>query len=212
MVPLPMKKSPAKKRPNRAEDSVFLNVPYDSLFVPPFLAYVCGICAFGLIPRATLEIQGGVRRLDRIISLIESCRYSIHDMSRVELDLTPPPTPRFNMPFELGLSVLHANRAPSQHTWFLFESANWRIQKSLSDLNGTDPYIHDGTVEGVFRELAKAFVRADRQPSVGQMKFLYDSLSPVMPRILTDAAATDPFNARAFQDIVVFTSALAQGL
>src|SRR5882757_8953681 len=92
--------------------------------------------------------------------------YSIHDMSRVELDSTPPPTPRFNLPFELGLSVLHANRSPDAHTWFLFESVNWRIQKSLSDLNGTDPYIHDGTVEGVFRELAKAFVRADRQPSV----------------------------------------------
>jgi hypothetical protein len=133
-------------------------------------------------------------------------------MSRVELDSTPPPTPRFNMPFGLGLSVLHANRSPDAHTWFLFESVNWRIQKSLSDLNGTDPYIHDGTVEGVFRELAKAFVRADRQPSVREMRLLYDGLSPVMPRILTDAAAADPFNARAFQDIVVFTTALAQDL
>jgi hypothetical protein len=84
--------------------------------------------------------------------------------------------------------------------------------KSLSDLNGTDPYIHGGSVEGVFRELAKAFVRADRQPSVKQMQSLYDRLTPVMPRILTDAAATDPFNARAFKDIVVFTTALAQGL
>jgi hypothetical protein len=33
------------------------------------------------------------------------------------------------------------------------------------------PYIHDGTVDGVFRELAKAFVRADRRPSVKQMQF-----------------------------------------
>ena len=107
----PMAKPPSAERPaSKSEDFVFLNVPYDSLFAPPFLAYVCGICAFGLIPRATLELQGGSRRLDRIVSLIESCRYSIHDMSRVELDATPPPTPRFNMPFELGLSVLHASR------------------------------------------------------------------------------------------------------
>jgi hypothetical protein len=116
------------------------------------------------------------------------------------------------MPFELGLSVLHASRNPGQHTWFLFESVPWRIQKSLSDLNGTDPYIHGGMVEGVFRELAKAFVRADRQPSVKQMQFLYDKLVLTMPRILTDAAASDPFNARAFRDIVVFTTALAQNL
>jgi hypothetical protein len=208
-----MAKPPSAKRPaSKSEDLIFLNVPYDSLFAPPFLAYVCGICAFGLIPRATLELQGGTRRLDRIVSLIESCRYSIHDMSRVELDTTPPPTPRFNMPFEHGLSVLHASRNRRNHTWFLFESVNWRIQKSLSDLNGTDPYIHDGTVDGVFRELAKAFVRADRQPSVEQMQFLYDKLALTMPRLLTDAAATDPFNARVFRDTVVFTTALAQTL
>jgi hypothetical protein len=114
------------------------------------------------------------------------------------------------MPFELGLSVLHAMKNPTEQTWFLFESKNWRIQKSLSDLNGTDPYIHNGTVEGVFRELAKAFIREDRQPSVRQMQGLFDGLSPVLPRILTDAAASDPFNARAFKDIVVFTTALAQ--
>jgi hypothetical protein len=35
----------------------------------------------------------------------------------------------------------------------------WRFQKSLSDLNGTDIYVHNGSVEGVFRELARAFVR-----------------------------------------------------
>ena len=197
---------------SRAQDLVFLNIPYDAVFTPTFLAYVSGICAFGLLPRATLELQGGARRLDRIVSLIESCGYSIHDMSRVELDQTPPPTPRFNMPFELGLSVLHASRNPEAHTWFLFETVPWRIQKSLSDLNGTDPYIHDGSAEGVFRELAKAFVRADRQPSVKQMRFLYDRLTSRLPRILADAAAPDPFHARAFRDIVVFSTALARSL
>jgi hypothetical protein len=110
-----------KQPASNSEDFVFLNVPYDSIFAAPFLAYICGICAFGLIPRATLELQGGTRRLDRIVSLIESCRYSIHDMSRVELTST-------------------------------------------------------------------------------------------MPRLLTDAAATDPFNARVFRDTVVFTTALAQAL
>jgi hypothetical protein len=62
---------PAKPRKRPADDSVFLNVPYDSAFSPQFLAYLCGICAFGLIPRVTLEIQGGSRRLDRIVKLIE---------------------------------------------------------------------------------------------------------------------------------------------
>jgi len=206
------KRLPVEESASRTQDFVFLNVPYDSAFIPTFLAYLCGISAFGLIPRATLELQGGTRRLDRIVSLIESCGNSIHDMSRVELDSVPPPTPRFNMPFELGLSVLHASRNPAAHTWFLFETVPWRIQKSLSDLNGTDPYIHDGTVDGVFRELAKAFVRVNRQPSVQQMRFLYEKLELSLPRILADAAASDPFNARAFRDIVLLTANLAQSL
>jgi len=194
------------------EKAVFLNVPYDREFAPLFLAYICGISAFGMLPRATLELQGGTRRLDRIISLIESCEYSIHDLSWVDLDPMPPKTPRFNMPFELGLSVLHTSRNPKRHTWFLFESTSWRIQKSLSDLNGTDPYIHDGTVEGIFREMARAFTRARRQPSAQQMMYIYQKLGDNFPRILSEAATKDPFHSRAFRDIVIYTSAVAKSL
>jgi len=121
------------------QKSVFLNLPYDARFRSLFLAYVAGTSAFGLIPRATLEIPGSARRLDRILALMESCQYSIHDMSRVQLDRRPPPTPRFNMPFELGLAVeYHTRRANREHTWFVFETRPWRLQKSLNDLNGTD--------------------------------------------------------------------------
>ena len=84
---------------------VFLNIPYDAQFHNLALAYVAGIACFGLTSRATIEVPGGARRLDRIIELIGTCTYSIHDLSRVQLDRTMPQTPRFNMPFELGLAV-----------------------------------------------------------------------------------------------------------
>lgn len=165
--------------------------------------------AFSLVPRATLEIQGGVRRLDRIITLIESCRYSIHDLSRVELDPTPPPTPRFNMPFELGLAVEFARFDPGKHTWFLFETEKFRIQKSLSDLNGTDPYVHEGSIKGVFRELTQTFVRVQRQPTVKIMRQIYQGLIKVLPKYLSDAGARDPFQARVFQDLSVIARTFA---
>jgi hypothetical protein len=156
------------------QKSVFLNLPYDARFRSLFLAYVAGTRAFGLIPRATLEIPGSARRLDRILAHMESCQYSIHDMSRVQLDRRPPPTPRFNMPFELGLAVgYHTRRANKEHTWFVFETKPWRLQKSLSDLNGTDVYTHGGTSAGVFRELLSAFVRHHNQPTVRQMTVIY---------------------------------------
>ena len=64
------------------EYGVFLNIPYDRAFEPLYLAYIAGLSAFRLAPRATPQIPGGERRLDRILDLIRDCRYSIHDLSR----------------------------------------------------------------------------------------------------------------------------------
>jgi hypothetical protein len=86
-------------------DSVFLNIPYDEKFKKLYLAYLSGLVSLGLKPKVTLAIPGGVTRLDRIFSLLRSCRYSIHDLSRVELDRSHPPIPRFNMPMELGMAI-----------------------------------------------------------------------------------------------------------
>jgi hypothetical protein len=143
----------------RSQTTVFLNVPYDDKFSRLYLAYITGLSHLGFDPRATLEISGGQNRLEKILDLIRSCPYSIHDLSRVQLDRTPPTTPRFNMPFELGLAVACAMLDSVRHDWFVFESMHRRASKSLSDLSGTDPHIHDGTIEGVMRELCNAFVR-----------------------------------------------------
>ena len=34
----------------------FLNIPYDEAFQNLYLAYIAGITAFGLVPKATLEV------------------------------------------------------------------------------------------------------------------------------------------------------------
>ncbi|MGH2626137.1 MAG: hypothetical protein ACRDHY_05750 [Anaerolineales bacterium] len=87
-------------------------------------------------PRATLEIPSPARRLDRILELIAACRYSFHDLSRVQLS---GGAPRFNMPFEVGLAVATARWRPA-HQWFLLEARPYRLQQTLSDLGGTDAY------------------------------------------------------------------------
>jgi hypothetical protein len=184
---------------------VFINIPYDEPFEPLYLAYITALSAMGFLPRATLGI-GGNRRLDRIASLIESCSYSIHDLSRVQLDRNAPPTPRFNMPFELGLAVAWA-RANRHHKWLVFESVKRRLAKSMSDLDGTDPYIHDGTVRGVMREVCNAFVRPN-QPTVPQMMNMFRSLQRGVPKILNNAGTTSLFTARAFSDLCLAAAAL----
>jgi hypothetical protein len=196
--------------PPRTPANVFLNIPYDKKFQDLCLAYICGITAFGFAPRATLEIPGGSRRLDRIFRLIQNCQFSVHDLSRVELDREPPATPRFNMPFELGLSVAWARIGHSKHMWHIFERRPHRLAKSLSDLNGTDEHIHGGTINGVFRELCSAFVRPGRQPSVQQMRNVYREVENQLPGILRSAGATSIFNARVFKDICVTANASSE--
>jgi hypothetical protein len=188
---------------------VFLNIPYDEQFRNLYLAYISGMSAFGLVPRTTLEIPGGARRLDRIFALIQACPFSVHDLSRVELDTKRPPTPRFNMPLELGLSVAWDKVGKRQHTWFVYEAKNRRLAKSPSDLSGTDAYIHGGKITGVFRELCNCFVRPSRQPSVQQMRRIYQDVKKSLPKILRRAGTKSVYQARVFKDICVAASASA---
>jgi len=106
------------------------------------------------------------------------------------------------MPFELGLAVTWAKLDPHQHSWFVFETRERRVQKSLSDLNGTDPNIHDGTVEGVMREICSAFVRTTAaRPTVPEMMQIYRGLSRKLDAITAAAGARSVFEARIFDDL-----------
>jgi hypothetical protein len=199
-------KSGRPKPPGPDRFAAFLNIPYDNEFLELYLAYIAGLTAFGLTPHATLELPGGARRLDRILELIAACHYSFHDLSRIELNQRRPATPRFNMPFELGLTVAWDRAHPNRHTWFVLESKSRRVLKSLSDLAGTDVYIHDGKPHGVFRELGNALVRSQKQATVKSMMLIYDGLRERMPDIVKQAGAKSPFEARVFKDLVVAAS------
>jgi len=163
------RRKPLRGRLRGSSTAAFLNVPYDKKHEDCYLAFIAGLCGFGIDPHATVEIPGGARRLDRIFSLIRSCRYSFHDLSRVELDRKPPRTPRFNMPFELGLAVAWAKLGRRQHAWFVFEAIKRRLNKSMSDLDGTDPYIHRANPCGVMRALTNALVRSRHRPTVSEL-------------------------------------------
>jgi hypothetical protein len=104
------------------------------------LAAIAGLCGLGLRPRGVVEITGPQRRLERIRKLLGRCRLSVHDLSRVELS---GGAPRFNMPFELGLAVEMSRH--QKHDWFVLEAKPYRLQRSLSDLNGL---IRSSTAEG----------------------------------------------------------------
>jgi hypothetical protein len=85
-------------------------------------------------------------RLDKIIELIHECQFSIHDLSRIDLDHTTD-LPRYNMPFELGLfmGALHYGANGHQDKQCLImEKEPFRYQKVISDIAGWDISPHNG--------------------------------------------------------------------
>jgi hypothetical protein len=202
-----------------SNNDVFLNVPYDDRFRRLFIAYISGLTHLGLTPRTTFEVGGGKNRSDKILTLIRSCKYSIHDLSRVQLDRKSPTTPRFNMPFELGLTVAMSkldsnfNEDKNPHIWFVFETVHHRVSKSLSDLSGVDPNIHDGTVEGVMRELANSFSRPSKssQPSALEMLRTYRKVSSLVDVIRKKTKAKSLYETAMFHQLH-FAAAEAAGL
>jgi len=68
--------------------------------------------------------------------------------------------PRFNMPFEVGLAVATARWRPA-HQWFLLEARPYRVQQTLSDLGGTDAYIHGDGPRQLLIALTDAYPSGD---------------------------------------------------
>jgi hypothetical protein len=182
---------------------VFLNVPYDGAYQPLFLAAIAGLCGLGLTPRAALELPTSQRRLDRITRILRQCRYSLHDLSQVELS---GGVPRFNMPFELGVAI--AMRRRGRHDWWVLESHRYRLQRSLSDLNGTDPLVHGGSPRRLLQILDNTFARP-RQLEI--------PLSTVLDLIGEHAVAARRrygglYTAGAFRSLVIAATALSNDL
>ena len=65
------------KQPAFDPYSAFLNIPYDTQFENLYLAFIAGITAFGLIPKA--RIFGLIKSCGCSLSLVfkaRSCKYS----------------------------------------------------------------------------------------------------------------------------------------
>lgn len=130
---------------------VFLNGPFEKQYEPLFISLIAGVVCLGLTPRCVVEIaEHGHGRIARLQELIASCGSSIHDLSKVN---TPV---RFNMPFELGLACALQNSV-ADHNIIVLEQKPYRIQKTLSDYNGRDPIIHNGSRERLILGVLDAF-------------------------------------------------------
>lgn len=161
-----MAKTP--RLPANYDRNVFINCPFDLEYQPLFYGIVFAVNDMGFRPRcAKDESNAGKGRIEKIQDLIAECKYSIHDISRVDLD-TLNNLPRFNMPLELGLDLGCKRYGKSYHqekVVLVLDTEQYRYQKYISDLAGRDPAAHNDSDERVINEV-RNWLRLELDPKL----------------------------------------------
>jgi len=138
-----------------ATDDVFINCPFDRDYAPIFRALIITVYICGFRPRSAQELDdGGQTRIDKLLNLIDECRYGIHDLSRTELDAANG-LPRFNMPLELGIFLgakRYGGKAQKLKRLLILDIEQYRYQRFISDLAGSDIHGHGGDPVRALRE------------------------------------------------------------
>lgn len=128
--------------------SVFINCPFDPVWQDNFRAIVFTILACEFKPRCSLEQDDtGDVRIQKIMEIIEQCKYGIHNLSRENA--------RMNMPLELGLYIgcrqYNPDKKHRDKKYLVFEGNDYSLKKSLSDLSGQDVKSHNNDVLAIIQ-------------------------------------------------------------
>lgn len=154
--------------PKDFDNNVFINCPFDNIYTPLFNAIVFAVHDIGFIPRCALEASNaGQFRLTKIMNIISECKYSIHDLSRTELDKRSR-LPRFNMPLELGLDLgcrRFGSLYQKEKVCLILDVEPYRYQKFISDISGQDISAHGGSQQRVI-EIVRDWLRLELDPRI----------------------------------------------
>ena len=155
--------------------SVFINCPFDPKFEPILQAILFCIIYLGLKPRISSERHNSAEnRLEKIVELIESAKYSIHDLSRCQATKRGEAF-RLNMPFELGIDYAcrrYVDDERSQKKILILEERAHRYQAALSDIAGCDIRFHGANFEKAVRQVRNWLVSEAGAPRDGASKIL----------------------------------------
>jgi len=157
--------------------SAFVNCPFDEDYDHILQAVLFCLVRFGLKPRiATERSDAGEPRVSKIIDLIRSSRYSVHDLSRCQAQ-SRGEYYRLNMPFELGLDFgcrHYGNGRLSSKVILVLEEKRYRYQATISDLAGSDIEAHKGDYQIAVRKVRNWLVGMPGFEAIGAARVLAD--------------------------------------
>lgn len=193
--------------------NVFINCAFDANFLNIFRAIVFVVHDCGFIARCALETgnKDGVR-IDKIVKIIEQCRYGIHDLSCVEIT-EESPLPRFNMPYELGIFMgcKHYGEAHHQKKDFLvLDSHPHRYKRVISDLAGYDFPSHHNDPLSVIANIRDWFSETASKVLPGAIYYQsrYRNFMKVFPELCASMKAD--VNSLNFKDYYALVSVWIQ--
>jgi hypothetical protein len=178
---------PSVRRSEYAK-SVFVNCPFDDEYTPIFEAIVFTIhaCGFRAVC-ARSRLNSSDVRLQKIVDLIARCRYSIHDLSRTELDRIST-LPRFNMPLELGIDIgcRAFGAGQSEKSFLIFDRDRFRFQTYVSDIAGQDIADHGNDPNMAIarvRDWLRTETRRATIPGANAMQSKYVAFRTALPTL-----------------------------
>lgn len=165
------------KTSHKFRTSVFINCPFDEQYKFLLRPMLFTLLYVGLIPRLASERSDSLeQRIEKILSLVKECRYSIHDLSRLKAEKAEEFF-RLNMPFELGIDY-GCRRIANNHLRtkrsLILEAKRYDIQKALSDLNGVDIKSHDNDPVQTVRALQHWFIETVGLTDVDSPSVIWD--------------------------------------
>ena len=157
--------------------NAFVNCPFDDAYDHILQALLFCLVRFGLKPRiATERSDAGEPRITKLLELIQSSKYSIHDLSRCQAR-DEGEYYRLNMPFELGLDFgcrrFGNGRLPSK-VILVLEEQRYRYQATISDLAGSDIEAHGGDYQLAVRKVRNWLAGMPGFPPLGAARVLAD--------------------------------------
>ena len=141
--------------------NVFINCPFDSDYDSLLRPILFTIVYLGFNPQiASQTADAAEQRINKILSLIVSSKYSVHDLSRIRSERKDEYY-RLNMPFELGIDYACRRLSSGylERKRFLILGAEPHdYKKALSDLAGVDAKSHANKPDKVVQALRNWFV------------------------------------------------------
>lgn len=142
------------------DKSVFINCPFDTAYAPLLESAIFTCVYLGFHPLlASIRLEAGENRLDKIVGLMKVAKFSIHDLSRSKAEKKGDQL-RMNMPFEFGVDYgLRQSGIGKlkQKKFLVFETARFDLKSALSDIAGQDVEHHDGSYIKVVKSIRDFF-------------------------------------------------------